>query len=48
MLEARDILDYALVLLEPPPVEEEAFVSSGTVGTESEPEGQEVWIENGF
>lgn len=29
MLELRDILDYALVLLEPPPPEQEAFGGAG-------------------
>lgn len=31
-MEARDILDYALVLLEPPPPEEEAFALMGAGG----------------
>lgn len=34
MLEARDILDYALVLLEPPPAEEEALGVTEATGSE--------------
>lgn len=32
VLEARDILDYALVLLEPPPAEEEALAATEATG----------------
>lgn len=47
MLELRDILDYALVLLEPPPPEQEGFVGEEAAGPESSgPNGDDPQVLN--